>query len=539
MVVGCVLVFRDVSERRLLEKDSASRLRAARLLAAIVESSDDAIVSKSLDGIIQSWNAGAERLFGYTAEQAVGRHISLIIPPDRLGEEDHIIASLKAGQRVDHFETVRLRSDGRAVLVSLTISPVKDEAGQVIGASKIARDITERKRLEDSLRKVAADLSEADRRKDEFLAILAHELRNPLAPIRNALQTLRLAPDRQTQDHARSVMERQLEQMVRLVDDLLDVSRITRGKLELRKEPVELAVVVKSAVETSHPVIDHMGHTLTVTLPERPIFVDADLTRLAQVFSNLLNNSAKYMDRGGSIRLTAEEQEGEVAVSVKDTGIGIAAAEQLPRIFEMFSQVHGSLERAQGGLGIGLTLVKRLVEMHGGRIEVHSEGLGKGAEFTVRLPVVKAAAPPSGEKGEPAAPKSLRILIVDDNRDSADSLAMLLRILDNDSHPAYDGQQGVDLAEEVRPDVILLDIGLPKLNGYDACRRIRARPWAKRVVLIAVTGWGQEEDRRRSREAGFDHHLVKPVDPQELLKLLTGVKPGSGPAHASRGVAEL
>jgi CheY-like chemotaxis protein len=244
------------------------------------------------------------------------------------------------------------------------------------------------------------------------------------------------------------------------------------------------------------------------------------------VFSNLLNNSAKYMDRGGHIRLTAERQGGEVVVSVRDTGIGIAA-EQLPRLFQMFSQVDGSLERSQGGLGIGLTLVKRLVEMHGGRIEARSEGLGKGSEFVVRLPVVVGASgpPAPADKDEPAAPKSsLRILIVDDNRDAADSLVLLLRLMGNDTRTAYDGQEGVDVAGEFRPDVVLLDIGLPKLNGYQACRQIREQPWGKKVVLSAVTGWGQEEDRRRSHEAGFDHHLVKPVDPHDLLKLLAGLQ---------------
>jgi PAS domain S-box-containing protein len=525
-VIGCVLVFRDVSERRRLEKENASRLRAARLLAAIVESSDDAIVSKSLDGIIQSWNAAAERLFGFSAGQAVGRHISLIIPADRAAEEDRIIETLKAGQRIDHFDTVRLRSDGQPVLVSLTISPVRDEAGRVVGASKIARDITERRRLEDDLRKLAADLSAADRRKDEFLATLAHELRNPLAPLRNGLQVIRLSPDRQARAQAQAMMQRQLEQMVRLVDDLLDVSRISRGKLELRREQVELAAVVGRAVETSRPLIDHLGHELTVTLPEQPVLVDADPTRLAQVFANLLNNSAKYMDRGGHIRLTAERQGGDVVVSVKDTGIGIAA-DQLPRIFEMYSQADGALGRSQGGLGIGLTLVRRLVEMHGGQIEARSEGPGQGAEFVVRLPAVVGAAVPqaAGGKDEPAAPQSsLRILIVDDNRDSADSLVLLLRLLGNDTRTAYDGQEGVAVAGEFKPDVVLLDIGLPKLNGYEACRRIRGQPWGKKAVLIAVTGWGQEEDRRRSHEAGFDHHLVKPVDPHDLMRLLAGLR---------------
>jgi PAS domain S-box-containing protein len=785
-IVGSVLVFRDITERRRLEKENANRLRAARLLASIVESSHDAIISKSLDGIIQSWNAAAERLFGFPAEQAVGRHISLVIPADRTAEEDRIIATLKAGQRVEHFDTVRLRSDGQPVLVSLTISPVKDEAGRVIGASKIARDITgqrqaeererrllaeaaaanakfraffeqgalfagimdvdgtilepnrlswegcgftreqivgkpfwegpwwtpsaalverikaasaqasagqtfreempyfvadgservadvtilpikdeagrviflaptgtditdrkraeadrqkfvtlvenstdfigmcdlegvpffvnraglemvgldgieqarhtpvrdfffpedrpkimdeffpsvlerghgemevrfrhfktgearwmaykvltltdptgravglatvsqdvtERRRLEDDLRTLAADLSEADRRKNEFLATLAHELRNPLAPIRNALQVIRLSPERQAREQASVMMERQLAQMVRLVDDLLDVSRISRGKMDLRREQVLLPAVVGSAVETSRPLIDYLGHELTVTLPPQPILVDADLTRLAQVFSNLLNNSAKYMERGGHIWLTAERQGSDVVVSVKDTGIGIAA-DQLPRLFQMFTQVERSLEKSQGGLGIGLSLVKRLVEMHGGSIEARSEGLGKGAEFTVRLPVVVGASGPQAASGkdEPVAPKSsLRILIVDDNRDGADSLGMMLRIMGNDTRTAYDGQQGVDVAGEFRPDVMLLDIGLPKLNGYEACRRIREQPWGKGVVLIAVTGWGQEEDRRRSHEAGFDHHMVKPVDPQDLMKLLAGLQ---------------
>jgi PAS domain S-box-containing protein len=781
-IIGCVLVFRDISERRRSDQQNASRLRAARLLAAIVESSDDAIISKSLDGIIQSWNAAAERLFGFTAEQAVGRHISLIIPADRTAEEDRIIATLKAGQRIDHYETVRLRNDGQPVVVSLTISPIKDETGQVIGASKIARDITgkrqaeererwllaeaatanakfraffdqgplyagvmaldgtlleanrlsleacgftkeqvtgkkfwecawwspspdlmetikegsakaaagelfraelpyfvadgsermvdfilvpikdesgrviflvptgtditerkraeadrqkfvtlvenstdfigmcdlnavpffvnraglemvgldgieqarhtpvrefffpedqpevmgeffpsvlakghgemevrfrhfrtgearwmaykvltltdatgravglatvsqdvtERRRLEDSLRKLAADLSEAGRRKDEFLATLAHELRNPLAPIRNALQIIRLSPAPQAREQASALMERQLGQMVRLVDDLLDVSRISQGKLELRREQVQLAAVVSSAVDTSRPLIDHLGHDLTVTLPEQPIIVEADFTRLAQVISNLLNNSAKYMERGGHIWLSAERQGSEVLLSVRDSGIGIAP-DQLPHIFQMFSQVDSSLERSQGGLGIGLTLVRRLVEMHGGSIEARSEGLGKGAEFVVRLPVVIEEALPQApaEKEEPAAHKSsLRILIVDDNRDAADSLVMLLQLLGNATRMAYDGQQGVNVAGEFRPDVILLDIGLPKLDGYEACRRIREQSWGKKAVLVAVTGWGQEQDRRRSHEAGFDHHMVKPVDPHDLMKLL-------------------
>jgi signal transduction histidine kinase/ActR/RegA family two-component response regulator len=374
--------------------------------------------------------------------------------------------------------------------------------------------------------RLVRELSEADRRKDEFLATLAHELRNPLAPLRNGLQLIRLASgDPGTLEQARTMMARQLGQLVRLVDDLMDLSRISRGRIELRKEPVRLAEVVASAIETSRPLIEQMGHELTVTLPEQPIILDADLTRLAQVFLNLLTNAAKYSERDGHISLTAERQGSDVVVSVRDTRVGIAA-DQLPRIFQMFTQVERSLEKAQGGLGIGLCLVKRLVEMHGGSIEAKSDGPGRGSEFVVRLPVVfgERGAKEASRPGEPAVAKSLlRILIVDDNRDGADSLGMMLRIMGNDTRTAYDGRDGLQVAGEYRPDVILLDIGLPMLNGYETCRRIRAQPWGNGIVVIAMTGWGQEEDRRRSHEAGFDHHLVKPVDPTALMQLLSGL----------------
>jgi len=318
------------------------------------------------------------------------------------------------------------------------------------------------------------------------------------------------------------MMERQIEQMVRLVDDLMDISRISQGKLELRKEHVPLGAVIASAVETTRPLIEQMGHELTVTLPKQPFIVDADMTRLAQVFMNLLNNSAKYSERGGHIWLTVERQGSDVVVSVRDTGIGIPA-DNLTSIFDMFSQVDRSLEKSQGGLGIGLSLVKRLVEMHGGRIEAKSDGPGRGSEFVVRLPVdVEASRPQAADKqAEPADLKSsLRILIVDDNQDGADSLAMVLKMMGNDARTAYDGKEGVELAEEFRPEVVLFDIGMPKLNGYEACRLIRKQPWGRKVIVIAVTGWGQDDDRQRSHDAGFDHHMVKPVDPQAVMKML-------------------
>jgi signal transduction histidine kinase/ActR/RegA family two-component response regulator len=386
----------------------------------------------------------------------------------------------------------------------------------------VAEDLASRAAIAIENAQLYRELRDADRRKDEFLATLAHELRNPLAPIRNGLQVLRLSgKETGVVAEARSMMERQLSQMVRLVDDLLDVSRISRNKLDLKKQRVTLAAVVHSAVETSRPLVEQSRHSLTVALPPDPVYLDADLVRLAQVFSNLLNNAAKYTEPGGRIWLTAEVVGHEVAVRVRDTGLGIPA-DALPRIFEMFSQVDRNMERSQGGLGIGLTLVRRLVEMHGGTVEARSDGPGKGSEFTVRLPL--AADGEVGRRAEtaddgPAAPKR-RILIVDDNHDSAMSLGMMLDLMGNETRTAHDGLAAFEAAGTFRPDVILLDIGLPKLNGYDTCRRIREQPWGQAMVIVALTGWGQDEDRRRSKEAGFDHHLVKPVEADALAKLL-------------------
>jgi len=786
-VSGCVLIFRDVAAQRRMEKERASQLLTARVLASIVESSDDAIVSKSLDGVIQSWNAAAERLFGHTAAQAVGRHISLVIPPDRISEEDHIVARLKAGQRIEHFETERMHRDGRRLLVSLTISPITDDAGQVVGASKIVRDVTSqrraeererqllaeaaganakfqaffeqgalfagimamdgtlvdanrlswegcgftkeqavgkpfwdgpwwspsadlvarikdgsaraaagetfrvetpyfvgdgtqriadvtilpirdeagrvlflaptgtditdrqraeadrerfatviesstdfigicdlngipffvnraglemvgldsldaaratpvpefffpedrprileeffpsvlekghgevevrfrhfktgaarwmaykvltvkdaagqpvalatvsqditaRKSMEDNLRSLAAELSEADRRKDEFLATLAHELRNPLAAISNAVQVLRHGGrDSKTVDSASEMLERQVGQVSRLVDDLLDMSRITQGKIELRKDHVELTPILDQAVETARALLESRHHDLTVTLPSGPIYLRADAARLAQVVGNLLSNASKFTDDGGHIGLAVEREGKNVVIRVRDTGIGIAAAD-LPRLFDMFTQVDTSLERSRDGLGIGLTLVRALVEMHGGAVEARSAGLGQGSEFVVRLPTVAEAPKPGPRptKGATARPVRRRVLIVDDNQDGAESLAVLLQLGGHETHTAHDGQQAIEDAERLRPDIVLLDIGLPRLNGYEVCRRIREQPWGKELSMVAVTGWGQQEDRRRSQEAGFDTHIVKPVEPEALMDLLASLPP--------------
>jgi PAS domain S-box-containing protein len=516
--------------RRQADLERARQLQAARLLAAIVESSDDAIISKSLGGAIQSWNAAAERMFGYPAHYAIGRHISLVIPPERLQEEDRIIGSLRTGRRLEHFETERLHRNGRRIPVSLTISPIYNDAGEVVGASKIVRDVTvrreadaERIKLSDHLRRLAAELSEADTRKNEFLATLAHELRNPLAPLANMLEVLRIDDhDARARRQARDTMERQLRQLVRLVDDLLDLNRITHNRLELRRADVELAPILRQAIEGARPLLHAAGQGLQVDLPAEPVYLHADPARLAQVFGNLLNNASRYSPPGSPVALSARVAGDEVRVSVRDNGIGIPPV-KLQEIFEMFTQLDRSHARANGGLGIGLTLARRLVGMHGGSIEARSAGEGKGAEFIVRLTVLPAAPRVAPATARPQVSRQRRVLVVDDNEDAAVSLAMLLDLAGNETHLAHDGEEALLAAEKFRPDVVLLDIGMPKMNGHEVCRRMRAQPWGRNLKVIALTGWGQEQDRRQSREAGFDGHLVKPVDPATLTEVISTV----------------
>jgi PAS domain S-box-containing protein len=504
---------------RCFTLDVTARNRAAQaqqLLAAVVESSEDAIVTKTLNGVITSWNAGAERLFGHTREEAVGKHITLIIPPERHPEEREILERVRRGEPIDHFETVRITRDGRRIHVSLRVSPIRDPEGRITGASKVARDITARVEAERALR-------EADRRKDEFLATLAHELRNPLAPLRNSVELVRLAgaqPDVLAQVHA--TLERQTAQLERLVDDLLDIARISRDRLELRLQDTELASIVAQAVETCSAQARERGLELDISLPDEPIRLYADAARLAQVLSNLLSNACKYTDRGGHVWLRARRQGERVTIAVRDSGRGIPP-EMLPRVFEMFTQLEPLADRSAGGLGIGLSLARRLVELHGGRIEAFSEGPGHGSEFVVHLPV---DAPRSARAGQSAPPgwdgpvPRRRVLVVDDNVDAAEALVQLLRISGHDVLEAHDGETALKTAEAFRPDVVLLDIGLPRLSGHEVARRLREQPWGRTPLLVALTGWGQGEDRRKSREAGFDHHLVKPVDLGTLNALL-------------------
>ncbi len=375
---------------------------------------------------------------------------------------------------------------------------------------------------EQRYREIAEAARDADRRKDVFLATLAHELRNPLAPIGNALAIIKLGEDdRGMLRELSGTIERQFSHMVRLVDDLLDIGRITRDKLELRTEHLELASIIHQAVETSRPLAEELGHELRVSVPPEVMWVRGDPVRLAQVFSNLLNNACKFTEAGGTISMSLERRDGEAVVSVKDSGIGIAP-DKLDSIFEMFEQVDKTLERTRGGLGIGLTLVKRLVELHGGRISAHSEGPGRGSEFVVRIPLrpenTMAASPAAMPGG--AGIKPQRILVVDDNRDAANSLAMLLRMSGHEVETVNDGPEAIERAESLQPDLILLDLGLPGMSGYEVCHLLRQTPRGKNIRIVALTGWGQEQDRRDTREAGFDDHLVKPVDLTALTRVL-------------------
>jgi PAS domain S-box-containing protein len=763
-ISGVVLVFRDVREQRKAENERAH-------LAAIVEFSGDAIITKDLNAIVQSWNAGAERLFGYRPEEIIGKSITLLIPPDRLNEESEILSRLHQGLPFERIETVRLHKEGRQIHVSLSVSPLKDKDNNVIGASKIVhdisdivaarealaserellattlssigdavivtdaasrvtflnpeaerltgwtrteaegvplpkvfqilneetrqtmespvekvlriggvvglanhavlvakngtetpiddsaapiihtsgetvgvvlvfRDFTTRRQAEQKLReseerfRSMADaapvliwvagpdklctwfnqgwlnfvgrsmdqelgtgwtesvhpddldscietynsafdnriafsmtyrmkrhdgeyrwvldsgiprhepggrfmgyigcsiditerqqaeeaLHEASRRKDEFLAILSHELRNPLSPIRTAVTLLNSkgSPDPEMQ-HLRDTIDRQTKQLTRLLDDLMDVSRITSGKITLVKEPLDLRSAISSAVESVGPQMDTRKHQLKVNTPPEPVFVDGDLARLAQVFANLLSNAAKYSEEGKTITVTLEQSDAEAIFRVADEGIGISP-DQISRIFEMFAQVDQSLERGQGGLGVGLSLAKKLVQLHGGQIEAKSEGLGKGSEFIVRLPTLIV----EQEKREEEPPEAIRttqarrrVLVADDNVDSAAMLTAVLHSAGHEVRTTYDGLTTLEAVAAFRPDVAILDIGMPRLNGYEVARRIRTY-LDPQVVLIAVTGWGQQEDKQLAIEAGFNHHLTKPVDIEALYDL--------------------
>ncbi len=691
-------IVEDITQRK-----EADAMRAR--LAAVIEHSDDAIVTKTLDGIITSWNPAAQRIFGYSAQEVLGKPVTLLIPDDHIDEAPAILERLRRGERIDHYSTVRRRKDGALIDVSLSVSPIKDYSGRIIGASKIARDITAQKRAEEALRdqnrvlellvvsgrsiasqldlqgilqtvtdtatqlsggqfgaffynvanekgesyvlytlsgaprdafekfglprntpvfnatftgqgivrtaditkdprygtlephrgmpkghlpvrsylavpvvsrtgdvlgglffghpdvgvfteraerivsgiaaqaaiamdnarlyeaaqheiasreRAEAALRETDERKDLFLATLAHELRNPLAPIRQAAAISNTPGTTEAQKRwSHDVISRQVRNMSLLLDDLLDISRVTRGTLELRMEMTDLASIVEAAVETARPAIDAKRHELTVSLPPEPVLFAADPLRLAQVLANVLTNAAKYTDPGGSIKLRASASADSVMLAVADTGIGLAP-DALSRVFTMFSQIKTEQDRSEGGLGIGLALSKGLVDLHGGSIDARSAGTGRGSEFTVTLPrraiTASKRVPEFVPSDRPI--NGRRVLIADDNRDAADSLAMLLRLEGHEVRVVHDGKQALAGFHELNPEFALLDIGMPELDGYEVARRVRQGTLGRAVTLVAVTGWGQESDKARALAAGFNHHFTKPVEPERLLALL-------------------
>lgn len=506
-IIGASKVGRDISDLKKAQE-------LTERLAAIVESSDDIIASKTLDGIITSWNKGAERILGYSAEEVVGRHVSMLMPPESMEDTERILGRIRRGEKVDHYHTKRRRKDGVIIDVSLTVSPIRDSAGHVIGASKIGRDITQEKRIE-------AERQEAERRKDEFLAMLAHELRNPLAAINNAAQLLGRFETEDELEWAKDVVLRQVKHLARLVDDLLDVSRISRGKIVLRKEPIDLSPVLQSAIESVRGLIEERKHELSVSLASGALRLLADPLRLEQIVVNLLTNAAKYTESGGRIWLSARDDGGDIVITVRDSGIGIDR-ELLPRIFELFTHGDRTIARSEGGLGIGLTLVQKLAEMHGGTAAAKSEGPGRGSEFTVRLPALAEHTSRTSGAGVTlprVARQSSRVLVVDDNVDNTAALARLLKLLGHNVRVAYDGAEAIAVAREHRPEVVLLDIGLPDVDGYEVARTLRKDPCCAEALIVAISGYGQPEDRRRSKEAGFDAHLVKPVDYDALMTL--------------------
>jgi PAS domain S-box-containing protein len=506
------LVFAEPTGNRVYTLESADR--PYRLL---VEQMQQGAATLHADGTIAYCNLRLAELLQVPHEKLIGAALRDFIVADDRSVYDELIAIGRSSS--GRGEARLVRTDGFPMPVYITFNVLPEDCGAAIGV--LITDLTSQKHHE---RLAAAEeaLRDSDRRKNEFLAMLAHELRNPLAPMRNAVAILQhqAGADPDTVQATSAMLARQVDQMVRLVDDLLDVSRISRNEIELRRECVDLASIMDRAVESVAPYCENMEHLLAVTLPPSAVYLDADPARLVQVFTNLLENACKYMDRGGRMSFGAEisHARGDVVVWIKDNGIGIAK-DQLDRIFDLFAQVDTSLTRTRSGLGIGLTLVKNIVEAHGGTVTARSEGENRGSEFEVTLPILATARPRPSETA-PDHETVYRILVVDDNRDSADSLSALLELRGHETRIALDGQQAVTEAATFRPDVVLLDLGMPKLNGYEVCRRLREQSWGRTMTVIAQTGWGQDEDKRRTRAAGFDAHLVKPLDPIALMKVL-------------------
>lgn len=514
-VSGVSIVVEETTARRRAEaalRDSEERLRLAQQSARI-----GVWEWRPASGVTR-WTPELEDLYGYSAGTCPSDYTSFAnrVHPDDLAEiERRRDTAVAAHRPFDYDFRIRL-PNGETRWINCKGAAAYDAAGNPERVFGVDIDITDRKRAEEALQA-------ADRRKDEFLATLAHELRNPLVPIRNATEILRLqGPRNAAVQEIHDLIDRQVEHLARLIDDLLDVCRISRGKLDLRKAVVPLATVIEYALEFARPLIQAAGHRLTVSLPPEPIMLDADTLRLAQVFSNLLDNAAKFTEPGGEIGLSARCEGETLVVSITDTGIGIAP-EDLPGVFDMFAQIPTPRERVRAGLGIGLALTRGLVEMHGGQIAADSEGRGKGSRFTVRLPLAKALAasvPGPAPRPVSGAENACRMLVVDDQPDVLHSLARLLRSLGQEVATASDGREALETAERFRPDLVLLDLGMPRLDGYATCQRLRAQPWGADLTIVATSGWGREEDRRRCEAAGFDRHLLKPVALADLLDLI-------------------
>jgi PAS domain S-box-containing protein len=505
------------------------------LAATLLELSQDAIIIRDADDRVTFWNRGANDVYGWTADEALSRRVN-----ELLGTDPSAWASLNARlEQVDSWDgqLLQKRKDGRPILIHCREVLVRDANGARTAVLAIKRDITEQQRAIEALK-------EADRRKDEFLATLAHELRNPLAPIRNAVEIMRLAgDDRDVIDRSRDVLDRQARQLARIVEDLIDLARITEKKVEIRRERIEVRSAVETALEASRPQLEEGRLRVDVRMPDEPLYLDADHTRLSQVLVNLLNNAARHTPPQGLVTLIVERSASkshdigavrsarvrgspdDVVIRVRDTGSGIAAS-LLPHVFEMFTQGPRTTQQGRGGLGVGLALVRSLVELHGGTVEAHSAGPGEGSEFVVRLPLADVVREPTPQPRPAIGDDDVarkRVIVVDDNDDQVQSLAMLLSLMGHSVSLAHSGPEALDLASSFRPDVMLIDIGMPGMGGYEVARRVRELPGMGNVLLIAQTGWGSDVDRQRSTDAGFDDHLVKPVTPATLEEVMRAI----------------
>ena len=504
-LTGFAKITRDLTERRRHEE--AVRESEARFRLLVDSVRDYAIFMLDVDGKVRSWNAGAQQLKGYAADEIIGRHFSAFYTPEdqAAGQPGGELAAARQHGRAER-EGWRMRKDGSLFWANVVVTSMHDELGQLIGFAKVTRDMTDRRRLE--------ELERSGRMMRQFLAMLAHELRNPLAPMRNAVTLMQLEPTASPAlRNARDIIDRQLTHVTRLVDDLLDIGRLTTGKIRLEREPVSVSDIVGRAVETARPLIEARRHTLAIELPPRPVQVDADPTRLSQIMQNLLVNAARYTPDGGRVAVQVRSGEGWVTISVADNGRGIAHAD-LDRIFELFAQGDNATPN-DSGLGVGLTLARSLAEMHGGRLDVQSAGPGQGSTFLLRLPLAR----PREQVADHQA-AALKVLVVDDNRDSADSAAAIVRLLGYAAECAYDGGGALAAAARLEPDIVLLDLAMPGLDGYKTLERLRALPAMEQARVVAMTGYGSQEDRERTAKAGFDGHLTKPVELAALTDLI-------------------